>query len=102
MSQNPPSIDDLIKHAEDRKASDIHIAVGDVVYLRIDGHLVAEDEMPVVTEEYVDRVLKTLLTLEQIEELKNILKQTFDHEDNHKCVHHYHHRCSHSNCSCGH
>lgn len=81
MAEHLP-INDLIGRAEAENASDIHIAVGDLIYMRKDGHLVPYQDMPVVTNEYVEVVLSELISSEQIDELNKVKELDFSYQRN--------------------
>src|SRR6266704_4687899 len=46
-----PHIDDLLRIAMERKASDLHLKVGNYPYLRVDGELVALSDQPRISAE---------------------------------------------------
>src|SRR3989338_6699477 len=47
----PVTINELLKIAVDRKASDLHLKVGNHPIIRVDGHLIPIEEQPKLTQE---------------------------------------------------
>ena len=50
----PVTINELLKIAVDRKASDLHLKVGNHPIVRVDGHLIPVEEQPKLT---IDRTV---------------------------------------------
>lgn len=62
-------IKDILELTVDRDASDLHLITGLPPYLRINGQLHPIPNEPVVTPETIEKVIKELLTPEQLERL---------------------------------
>lgn len=60
-------IANLFKLTVERKASDLHLVVGNPPTLRIDGGLKKLDTLPILTQETVEKLILSLLTAEQKE-----------------------------------
>lgn len=58
-----------LEQAIAKKASDLHLTIGVVPMLRIDGRLVAIPNEPVLTGETGEKLIKSLMTSEQMERL---------------------------------
>ena len=63
-------IDDLLRIAVDRKASDLHIKVGNFPYLRIDGELVPLNEFSRVTPEQMLNMAFSMMSNRQKQKFK--------------------------------
>jgi twitching motility protein PilT len=51
----------LLSETAQRKASDLHLKSGSKPILRIHGHLEVQDDMPLVTREFIDKMAESLL-----------------------------------------
>ena len=70
MSSPDPMLEALLKATVDSGASDLHLTVGRPATARRDGVLVSFDNVPVLTEADVDRMVFSLLDERKVEELK--------------------------------
>jgi twitching motility protein PilT len=61
----PLSIDELLRRAIDQKASDLHLKVGNHPYVRIDGLLVPQTDVPRVTPEEMLSMAFSMMTNRQ-------------------------------------
>jgi twitching motility protein PilT len=66
----PLSIDDLLRRAVERKASDLHLKVGNHPYLRLDGQLEAQTDVPRVTPEEMLSMAFSMMTNRQKQKFK--------------------------------
>src|SRR5262252_1181691 len=62
-------IDDLLRTAVERGASDLHLKAGNQLHLRIDGALVAISDMPRLTSEDTQRMASAIMGPRQKERL---------------------------------
>jgi twitching motility protein PilT len=51
----------LLAETAQRKASDLHLKSGSKPILRIHGHLEVQDDLPLVTREFIDKMAESLL-----------------------------------------
>jgi len=51
----------LLSETAQRKASDLHLTSGSKPILRIHGHLEVQDDLPMVTREFIDKMAESLL-----------------------------------------
>jgi twitching motility protein PilT len=65
------TIEDLVKLAHAKSASDIHIRVGEPTRFRIRGQMLKQSEQPVVSEALFNRFLKEILNEEQVKRFKH-------------------------------
>ncbi|MBM4247770.1 MAG: PilT/PilU family type 4a pilus ATPase [Deltaproteobacteria bacterium] len=65
------TIDDILRHAIDREASDIHLKVGAPPFLRRFGHLGPEDAFPALAEDDIRDVIRQITDEKQRERLDN-------------------------------
>jgi len=63
-------IDDLLRCAVEKKASDLHLKVGNHPYVRIDGLLVAQSDVPRVTPEEMLSMAFSMMTNRQKQKFK--------------------------------
>src|SRR5258706_1337870 len=63
-------IDDLLRIAVERKASDLHLKVGNFPYLRIDGELVPLSELKRVTSEDMLNMAFSMMSNRQKQKFK--------------------------------
>src|SRR6202163_2681306 len=70
MSHMPTGIDELLRCAVEKKASDLHLKVGNHPYVRIDGTLVGETEVPRVTPEEMLSMAFSMMTNRQKQKFK--------------------------------
>jgi twitching motility protein PilT len=54
-------LQELLTECAKRKASDLHLKAGTKPILRIHGHLEMQDDLPLVSQEFVRRAVMTLL-----------------------------------------
>jgi twitching motility protein PilT len=66
------TIEELVRLAHDKSASDIHIRVGEPTRFRIRGSMVVQTDQPVVTRELLDKFLNEMLTPDQVERFKKV------------------------------
>ncbi|HEY4485056.1 MAG TPA: type IV pilus twitching motility protein PilT [Nitrospiria bacterium] len=66
----PVNINDLLKLALDRRASDLHLKVGNHPIVRVDGHLVPLEEHSKLTQEDAVNIAFSLMTTAQKEKFK--------------------------------
>ena len=66
----PVSINDLLRLAIDRKASDLHLKVGNSPIIRVDGHLVPLEEQPKLSQEDAIKVAFSIMNPSQKEKFK--------------------------------
>ena len=64
------SINDLLKISIDRKASDLHLKVGNHPIIRVDGHLVPVEEQPKLSQEDAIQVAFSIMSNPQKEKFK--------------------------------
>jgi twitching motility protein PilT len=64
------SIDDLLRRAVDKRASDLHLKVGNYPYLRVDGALHALNDIPRVTPEDMLSMAFSMMTNRQKQKFK--------------------------------
>src|SRR6266478_99093 len=64
------SIDDLLRRAVENKASDLHLKVGNHPYLRVDGLLAAQTDVPRVTPEEMLSMAFSMMTNRQKQKFK--------------------------------
>jgi len=64
------NIDDLLREAVERKASDLHLKVGNHPYIRIDGHLLALNERPRISPEDMLSMAFSMMTNRQKQRFK--------------------------------
>ena len=55
------SIDEILRHALDREASDIHIKVGSPPFLRRFGHLAEDDGLPILSPDDVQSLVDQMV-----------------------------------------
>jgi twitching motility protein PilT len=65
------TIEDLVKLAHAKSASDIHIRVGEPTRFRIRGQMLKQAEQPVVSEALFNRFLQEILNEEQVKRFKH-------------------------------
>jgi len=65
-----PSIDDLLRIAMERKASDLHLKVGNYPYLRVDGELVPLSDQPRVSAEDMLNMAFSMMSNRQKQKFK--------------------------------
>jgi len=73
-------IDNLLRMATTRGASDLHLKVGSLPVLRIDGELVAQEDMPVITGEIMQTLLAEVTTDEQRKAFTDELEADFAYQ----------------------
>jgi twitching motility protein PilT len=66
----PTGIDELLRCAVEKKASDLHLKVGNHPYVRIDGTLVGQTEVPRVTPEEMLSMAFSMMTNRQKQKFK--------------------------------
>jgi twitching motility protein PilT len=66
----PTGIDELLRCAVEKKASDLHLKVGNHPYVRIDGTLVGETDVPRVTPEEMLSMAFSMMTNRQKQKFK--------------------------------
>jgi twitching motility protein PilT len=64
------NIDDLLRRAVDKRASDLHLKVGNHPYLRVDGSLLALNDIPRVTPEEMLSMAFSMMTNRQKQKFK--------------------------------
>ena len=64
------NIDDLLRRAVDKRASDLHLKVGNHPYLRVDGALLALNDIPRVTPEEMLSMAFSMMTNRQKQKFK--------------------------------
>ncbi len=64
------TIDDLLRIAVERKASDLHLKVGNYPHIRVDGELVQLNEQPRVTGEEMLNMAFSLMSNRQKQRFK--------------------------------
>jgi len=64
------TIDELLRMAVERKASDLHLKVGNHPYLRVDGHLAAMTEQPRISPEDMLSMAFSIMTNRQKQKFK--------------------------------
>jgi twitching motility protein PilT len=64
------SIDDLLRRAVDKRASDLHLKVGNHPYLRVDGMLLALSDIPRITPEEMLSMAFSMMTNRQKQKFK--------------------------------
>jgi len=64
------NVDDLLRIAVERKASDLHLKVGNHPYLRVDGHLAAITEQPRISPEDMLSMAFSMMTNRQKQKFK--------------------------------
>src|SRR5882762_2666546 len=64
------SIDDLLRRAVENKASDLHLKVGNHPYLRVDGLLAAQTDVPRITPEEMLSMAFSMMTNRQKQKFK--------------------------------
>src|SRR2546430_7584290 len=65
-----PHIDDLLRIAMERKASDLHLKVGNYPYLRVDGELVPLTDQPRVSAEDMLNMAFSMMSNRQKQKFK--------------------------------
>ncbi len=75
--QSQANIFDLLRLAKEKKASDLHLAVGSPPMLRIDGSLGSMEEMTPLSTEEISEAFVQLATPEQREEFQHTLELDF-------------------------
>lgn len=73
-------IDDLLRLAVKKSASDLHIKVSNFPILRIDGKLVPQDVYPKVTTEWIEKSLKEIVNEEQLKSFREILELDYSYK----------------------
>src|SRR5205814_8971005 len=68
------SIDDLLRRAVESKASDLHLKVGNHPYLRIDGVLIPQADVPRVSPEEMLSMAFSMMTNRQKQKFKETAK----------------------------
>jgi twitching motility protein PilT len=64
------NIDDLLRRAVDKRASDLHLKVGNHPYLRVDGALLALNDLPRITPEEMLSMAFSMMTNRQKQKFK--------------------------------
>jgi twitching motility protein PilT len=64
------NIDDLLRRAVDKRASDLHLKVGNHPYLRVDGSLLALNDIPRITPEEMLSMAFSMMTNRQKQKFK--------------------------------
>src|SRR5438445_13418633 len=64
------NIDDLLRIAMERRASDLHLKVGNYPHLRLDGELVPLTDQPRVSAEDMLTIAFSMMTVRQKQKLK--------------------------------
>lgn len=64
------NLNELLKHAVENRASDLHLKVGNLPIIRIDGHLHALDQFPKVTQEDAIALAFSITSTPQKQRLK--------------------------------
>src|SRR5260370_17507841 len=64
------NIDDLLRRAVEQKASDLHLKVGNHPYLRVDGLLAPQSDVPRVTPEEMLSMAFSMMTNRQKQKFK--------------------------------
>src|SRR5438552_17561692 len=64
------SIDDLLRIAMERKASDLHLKVGNYPYLRVDGELVPLSDQPRISAEDMLNMAFSMMSNRQKQKFK--------------------------------
>ncbi|MFC1662812.1 type IV pilus twitching motility protein PilT [Patescibacteria group bacterium] len=64
-------INRILSTAAEYRASDLHFTVGSVPILRVDGKLVPLSDEPVITPEFIDEMVITFITEEQMKKLES-------------------------------
>ena len=64
------NIDDLLRRAVDKRASDLHLKVGNHPYLRVDGALLALNDIPRITPEEMLSMAFSMMTNRQKQKFK--------------------------------
>jgi twitching motility protein PilT len=75
-------INDLLRLTVDRGASDLHLKVGGVPVLRINGELIPQNKMPPMTAEDMKQVFAELTTEEQRDSFADELELDFAYQAN--------------------
>ena len=70
MSHMPTGIDELLRCAVEKKASDLHLKVGNHPYVRIDGILVPQTDVSRVTPEEMLSMAFSMMTNRQKQKFK--------------------------------
>src|SRR3984957_20443204 len=76
MKQSAPeesmaiNIDDLLRRAVESRASDLHLKVGNHPYLRVDGNLGAQTDVPRITPEEMLSMAFSMMTNRQKQKFK--------------------------------
>ncbi|MGB9347148.1 MAG: ATPase, T2SS/T4P/T4SS family, partial [Ilumatobacteraceae bacterium] len=70
MSSPDPMLEMLLKATVDSGASDLHLTVGRPATARRDGVLISFENVPVLTDEEIDRMVYSLLDDRKLEELR--------------------------------
>ena len=65
------NIDDILRHAVETKASDIHMKVGGYPYLRVDGKLAAMSKFPRISPEDMLAMVFSMMTNRQKQQFKD-------------------------------
>jgi twitching motility protein PilT len=65
------TIEEVLTHAKQRNASDIHLSPGNPLMLRVDGELQPDSDIPFRPDE-VENMLRPLMTQEQVDDLKKL------------------------------
>ena len=73
-------IDDLLRLAVKKSASDLHIKVSNFPILRIDGELVPQDIYPKVTTEWIEKSLKEIVDEKQLKSFREILELDYSYK----------------------
>ncbi len=73
-------IDDLLRMATARGASDLHLKVGGLPVLRINGDLIAQEDMTVITGETMEALLTEVTTDEQRKTFADELEADFAYQ----------------------
>jgi twitching motility protein PilT len=70
-------IDELLRRMVEKEASDLHLRIPSKPQLRIDGELQIQEDLPVLTSEFLLETLKSIATREQQEYFHNELELDF-------------------------
>ncbi len=73
------SIDDLLKLTAEVKGSDLHLVVGDVPSIRINGDIIRQDKYPPISVTQMKELIYSMLSEEQIVELENELELDYSY-----------------------
>jgi len=74
-----PTIDELLKQAVGRRASDIHLSSGNLVRLRIDGVLLELAELPKVSDSWLRQQLSSIMSTKLLRGYEETHEADFSH-----------------------